>query len=734
MAAWLVAATVMAQDSDTLVSKANSQNPHGQIPIACDACHTTGQWSTVPAVMAFDHNAETGFPLDGLHKSANCKACHTTLTFKISKNECYQCHNDIHKGQLGNDCQKCHMPANWQPREFNHAMTRFPLVGRHATTDCQSCHQNQKENEFAGLSTSCGTCHATAYQNARNPDHVANGMGTDCEFCHTPLSWNTLIIRDHTTFGFALTMAHAGQACESCHAGREFAKTSRECYSCHQPDFEATSDPDHVGRHFSNRCEDCHTAIPGWKPATFDHAGSTFPMTGAHMTAQNQCASCHADHYTNTPTDCYACHRDDYTDADDPNHVTSNLSTACADCHSTNPDWKPALFDHSQTGFSMTGGHLAVENQCVSCHAAGYNNTPTDCYACHQSDFTTAADPNHVANSFSTTCTNCHTTSPDWTPAAFDHSGTLFPLTGAHLTIQNQCVSCHASGFENTPTNCYACHQADYTSTTDPNHVTSGFSTTCTNCHTTNPGWAPATFDHSGTLFPLTGAHLTVQNQCVLCHASGYNNTPADCYACHQADYTAALNPNHPGLTFPTACQGCHATTGWVPSTFNHAAYTGYALLGAHTAIANQCSQCHSGNLTSASSDCYSCHQSDYNGVTNPNHVTNNFPHDCLMCHTQNVWDPSTLNHDAQYFPIYTGRHAGEWTGCGGGSGNGAGCHTVNTNYLLFSCLHCHEHRQSEMDDEHEDVTGYSYNSEACFACHPDGNELKVRIKNFKID
>jgi hypothetical protein len=27
------------------------------------------------------------------------------------------------------------------------------------------------------------------------------------------------------------------------------------------------------------------------------------------------------------------------------------------------------------------------------------------------------------------------------------------------------------------------------------------------------------------------------------------------------------------------------------------------------------------------------------------------------------------------------------------------------------------------MDDEHDDVSGYSYNSQACYTCHPTGRE-----------
>ncbi len=43
------------------------------------------------------------------------------------------------------------------------------------------------------------------------------------------------------------------------------------------------------------------------------------------------------------------------------------------------------------------------------------------------------------------------------------------------------------------------------------------------------------------------------------------------------------------------------------------------------------------------------------------------------------------------------------------------------TNYAVFECILCHEHNQSEMDDEHRDVSGYRYESVACYQCHPDG-------------
>ena len=44
-------------------------------------------------------------------------------------------------------------------------------------------------------------------------------------------------------------------------------------------------------------------------------------------------------------------------------------------------------------------------------------------------------------------------------------------------------------------------------------------------------------------------------------------------------------------------------------------------------------------------------------------------------------------------------------------------------NYTTFSCTHCHEHSRREMGDEHSDVNGYVWESNACYQCHPDGKD-----------
>jgi len=96
-----------------------------------------------------------------------------------------------------------------------------------------------------------------------------------------------------------------------------------------------------------------------------------------------------------------------------------------------------------------------------------------------------------------------------------------------------------------------------------------------------------------------------------------------------------------------------------------------------------------------------------------PNHITAQFPTDCASCHSENAWEPSTFDHDGQYFAIYSGRHRGEWDQC-------VDCHTSPSNFTVFSCLDCHEHNnKSEVDSHHSEVRGYAYTSQACLSCQP---------------
>jgi len=256
---------------------------------------------------------------------------------------------------------------------------------------------------------------------------------------------------------------------------------------------------------------------------------------------------------------------------------------------------------------------------------------------------------------------------------------------------------------------CWDCHAGDYAATTDPAHVAAGFATDCTQCHQPVASWRPAFVQHTPR-FPLRNAHARAG--CLSCHAAGYAGTPADCYACHADDYAGAQDPPHVAAQLPTTCEQCHTDAGWGDGSFDHGAYTGFALTGAHFSAA--CAACHAGGQWSGlPTDCNGCHADDYAATTDPAHQAAGFPVTCQNCHGTTAWEPSTWNHDP-LFPIYSGAHRNEWNAC-------ADCHVNPADYGVFECINCHEHTPANTDPRHDEVNGYAYLSTACYQCHPNG-------------
>jgi hypothetical protein len=490
------------------------------------------------------------------------------------------------------------------------------------------------------------------------------------------------------------------------------------CTICHEHN-QADMDDEHEGVggyiYQDDACLACHPT--GAADGTFDHNLTIFPLTGAHTTTD--CISCHSQGYEGTTTVCYECHTVAYEQSQNPNHLVVGIPTDCGSCHTTDPEWKPATFPIHNEYYPLIGAHAGIATNCAECHGGDYNNTPNTCFGCHEEEYNQTVDPDHLSAQFSTDCELCHTQDA-WEPSTFNHDGQYFPIySGKHQGEWNSCVECHTSPGNFSLFSCIDCHEHNQADTDEEHEGIGGYiynSEACYACHPT--GEATGGFNHNNTNFPLTGAHVSVA--CIECHESGYQGTTTICSDCHDDDYIQSENPNHLAISIPNTCEECHTTApGWEPATFAiHDLY--YELQGAHLLISNNCAICHNGNYNSTPNTCYGCHEEDYNQTSDPDHQAAQFSIECELCHTQSAWEPSTFNHDGQYFPIYSGTHQGEWNTC-------AECHTTPGNYALFSCIDCHEHNQADMDDEHEDVPGYSYNSIACLNCHPNGSKGAVK-------
>ena len=472
------------------------------------------------------------------------------------------------------------------------------------------CHAAAAVNATAPtLLSDCGNsgCHLTTWQQTNNPTHSTSGPTfavANCMTCHNTISWTTAAF-DHSTTGWALTgshqMAPAGKvvACTDCHVSNNYTFTvaNTDCYGCHQAAWQSTTTmggavPNHITAGFpTSQCSTCHNTTT-WT-STFNHATTGFPLTNSHQMAPAgkaaTCASCHINNnYTLTiaPTDCgnSGCHLTTWQQTNNPTHASAGAPFAaanCMTCHST-ITWTTATFDHSTTGWALTGSHqMAPAGKaaaCTDCHV-GNNYTftvaNTDCYGCHQVAWQSTAMlggavPNHITSGFPTSqCSTCHDTVL-WSTGKFDHSTTGWPLQGAHVTTP--CASCHMGanpfGLTTANTDCYGCHQAAWQSTVTlggvvPNHVAALYPTTCLTCHTTwvTTGWLGATFTHSQFRIPHNGS------VCSDCHLVSTNYKTFSCENCHTKATAHRAGMSHPNVCTPspacwfnppTRCYDCH--------------------------------------------------------------------------------------------------------------------------------------------------------------------------------
>jgi len=180
---------------------------------------------------------------------------------------------------------------------------------------------------------------------------------------------------------------------------------------------------------------------------------------------------------------------------------------------------------------------------------------------------------------------------------------------------------------------------------------------------------------------------------------------------CHDDLHEGTLGPD---------CAQCHTPKSWIVLNISDIhRRSRFPLTGAHQLT--DCSACHKSasarRFDPLGTECADCHRNTYLSTTNPNHQADGFSTECLDCHTTNPgWKPARFaEHDAKFFPVYSGNHANTWNSC-------SDCHKQVNNYAVFTCIDCHEHSREEMDDEHKDENDYRYNSAACLSCHPRGN------------
>ncbi len=340
--------------------------------MACRTCHVEHRGAAADLTnldpTTFPHDA-VGYTLAGHATLAGgrpfaCADCHTEKLSVFDVAVCATCHRETdaaymqgHVADFGAACLGCHDGADrYGKQRFDHNRLPFPLTGKHVGAACAGCHADARTAaDLQAAPQACAGCH-------QGDDTHKGQFGTDCGACHKTEGWKPATF-DHSKSAFPLTGKHVAARCESCHVGQVFKGTAKTCIGCHQ------KDDTHKGQ-FGTDCGACHKT-EGWKPATFDHAVSTFPLTGKHVAAR--CESCHVGQvFKGTAKTCAGCHQD-------PAYHLAAFGTACADCHTADA-WRPARYDRPHT-FPLNHGESGVSS-CKTCHPAQLK--AYTCYGCHE--------------------------------------------------------------------------------------------------------------------------------------------------------------------------------------------------------------------------------------------------------------------------------------------------------------------------------------------------------------
>ena len=623
-----------------------ADNPHGELKFDCETCHTIDSFEE----MSFDHNL-TGYELQNRHQSADCRGCHDIADFSKVKKNCLSCHQDVHKAKMGNDCEDCHTTRGWEQFDIQkmHLNTNFPISGRHALLDCQSCHKQMPAGDFSLNTTRCVECHQSEYLSVQNPEHANNGFSTECQSCHQMDRWRPAFFDNHDILFpiFSGTHNNEWDDCASCHIDAG-SYQNFSCLTCHEHN-QPETDSDHNGiSGYAYNSPDCYFCHPTGEAGDFgDHDAQFFPIfSGVHNNEWDNCNTCHINPTDRKDFSCFECHTHNQTDTDNIHGGMTGYAYTSQDCYICHPTGEAGDFtDHDAQFFPIfSGRHNGEWTDCSACHTNPTNRSEFSCIDCHTHNQTDTDNIHGGMTGYAYASQDCYFCHPTGEAGDFtDHDAQFFPIfSGTHNGEWTDCNTCHINPANRSEFSCFDCHTHNQTDTDNIHGGMTGYNYNSQDCYLCHPTGEAGDFtDHDAQFFPIfSGTHNGEWTDCAVCHTTPIDRSIYTCLPCHDHNQTDMDNM--------------------------HGRMTGYQYL---------------------SSTCYSCHPTGQKGTF--------------------------TEHDPQFFPIFSGAHLNRWDNC-------VDCHPTLLDRTVFSCFKCH--LQPQMDDKHlGEVSGYAYDSDLCLSCHPIG-------------
>ena len=646
---------------------------------------------------------------------ADCGTCHRSTegwgaaAHPAVTQPCATCHNGSIKG------------ANSTATIPDHPNLTYSSV-----QTCDTCHpasrgfatwSGGKFHAYAQTTAACTACHSGGVRGAttKPTNHIPGVGSASCDSCHgSTASWATSVTMNHALV--------TGTACASCHGvtlagvtplgkpANHIPTGSSGCEACHKSTSSfvmSVWDHSTVG---SARCDSCHTG-------SYLNALGTSSFPGHAPTNGNDCVSCHTatattqqftswagaafSHATAAAGSCATCHNGTTATGKTSNHLPTDSSKSCDDCHKTFAGWT--------TSVTMNHG-VTTTTSCSTCHTSSYDGvTPK------------AKPANHVSTNLN--CSTCHLNTTSFTGGKYHK----------YVTTNGSCSTCHndsvlgATGASNPPhipigaVDCASCHAntgSDFlTGNYTMNHgAVSGVR--CDSCHN-------GSYTGEGSKGALGAASY-----------SGHTATGgADCNTCHQGSLTRSFTSwsgatGHPSVTASTNCATCHNGTAQTGKPGNHVDLT--------KSNVTLCATCHPAAMgfsswsggkfhkyATSSAACATCHTGAVLGAmgkTTPPHIPTTA--DCTNCHANTGSDFLTGNYTMNHSVVSGARcdscHNGTYASQGSKGALGAASYSGHTATGGADCNTCHQGPLTRSFTSWSGATGHPSvtASTNCATCH----------------
>ncbi len=660
--------------------------PANHIPVAttatCNACHTGGDYATVPSLANIHANAPS--------TTGNCAQCHGSAAASFA------------------------IPAS------NFAIVGLPANHLPTTASCETCHVGSGSS-VATLPVGNGAKFSGSLMS-----HV--GISSNCVACHVPSGTSSAFAGIARVVGMpptspATTGSHipSSTACESCHLGSMPASPVAASATKTAPGtaFAApapTGAMIHAG--VTGGCATCHEGGLVWMGmGAYPISPSTLTSGAVYNGFQTRPRAAAGPYNVADPAhplsgDCSQCHGNTtaFSGIDKPaNHIPFAATAQCNSCH-TGTDYSamPTLSNIHANAPSTT-------SNCAQCHGAAAAS-----FALPAANFAIVGLPaNHIPTSAS--CEVCHVGAGSSVAALPVGNGARFAGSlMSHAGIASNCAACHQPA--GTASSFAGIARIVGMPATSPagasSHIPS--SNTCETCHlaSTPAGLVPATATATapGTAFASpaptgTQIHTGISSGCATCHEANlvwmgmgaYPISPSALVAGAQykgfqtRPRTAAGTYNVADSAHPTGgeCSQCHANT---------TAFTGVDKPGNHIPVAStaQCNSCHTStdyaviptmanihaNAPSTTTNCAQCHGAAAASFAIPaanfaivglpsNHIPTSAS--CEVCHVAGGSSVASL-------PVGNGaRFSGSLMSHAGISGNCVTCHVPSGAAAAFA-------------------------------------------------